>query len=187
MMKKAYKIIPVIALIALVLIFTIYFLTREKTYDSSLLTLEQLKQGEEYQFDEITWNISAKEVSSLLPYYLLKDTQKTPVPTNITYYKSRNYYVLDGQSATASFEFHSDELKILKFDFHLDENYEEWFEKQVAGLTQLYGPESDKMENVSEQFNSVGYKWQNDNTTLQIILLTGNNIHPSATIGIGIK
>ena len=72
MMKKAYKIIPVIALIALVLIFTIYFLTREKTYDSSLLTLEQLKQGEEYQFDEITWNISAKEVSSLLPYYLLK-------------------------------------------------------------------------------------------------------------------
>lgn len=188
-MKNKYKLflIILIPLIVLALVFTIYFLTQEKNYNNSTLRLEQFKQSVEYQFDEITWNMSTKEVSGLLPYPLLKDTQKAPALADITYYKSKNFYILDGQRAVASFEFHSDKLKILKFDFFLDENYEEWFEKQVTELTQLYGPQSDKMENASEQFNSIGYKWQTDKTMLQIILLKGSNIHPSVTIGIGIR
>ena len=92
-----------------------------------------------------------------------------------------------GRSATAAFEFHDGGLSTVKFSFHLGEDYEEWIAEQVQTLTSLYGQETDKMENSSDGFASKGYRWDTENTSLQIILMTGEKIKPSGTIVVGVK
>ena len=43
------------------------------------------------------------------------------------------------------------------------------------------------MENSSDGFASKGYRWDTENTSLQIILMTGDKIKPSGTIVVGVK
>ncbi len=47
--------------------------------------------------------------------------------------------------------------------------------------------ETDKMENSSDGFASKGYRWDAEDTSLQIILMTGDKIKPSGTIVVGVK
>lgn len=177
-----------ISFVALTLIIITAFLIRGKTYN---LKLEQLKQEEEYQFDALAWNMSFEEVNRKLPYSLTVDEGRIPAPEGMAFYNSKRVYDLYGKQAVASFEFHSDALKIIQFDFDLDENYEAWFDKLVTELTNLYGPESDKKENAGEnvlgQFHSIVYTWETEHTMLQITLSTGNKISPNGMIGLAIK
>lgn len=57
-------------------------------------------------------------------------------------------------------------------------------ERDVKELIQLFGTENDKMENASEHFSTIGYKWETENTMLQLILMTGDTINPSAAIAV---
>ena len=51
----------------------------------------------------------------------------------------------------------------------------------------LCGEANEVLESELSTMTYKGYKWETDKTTLQIILLTGNSINPSAMIGVGIK
>lgn len=181
----------VLVLLALSVIATYIF--HKNRHDINTLTIEQFKTGEEYQLDNVEWNISYDELKSVLPFTLEEDTARVPAPEGYAFYNSKNSFDLYGQQAIASFEFQSDALKIIQFNFNFtpEENHEEWFDKLVTELTSLYGPESDRKENSGEnpigQFSSIVYTWETDNTKLQINLLTGDKISPNGMIGLAVK
>lgn len=190
-MKKKTGIIIGISIIILLLILAVIYAvasSQDKTENEKVpLSLEGFQQNGEYQYDEIAWKLSQEEVSKIWQYTWEEDNSRDPLPADVTFYKSSNAFLLDGQTATATFEFQNDELQIIQFAFALDDKYSEWFENQVEKLTQLYGAESEKMENTSELFNSIGYKWETDTTTLQLILMTGEGSKPNALLGVGLK
>jgi len=189
--KSNHKTIPILVLFSLALFITTYLLLNYvgDNHNYGLpLTLDQFKQSDKYQYNEIEWGSSVDSVTALLPYPITTDSNISgALPENVVYYKSQNRFFLDGQSSSAAFEFYDGKLKTVKFDFHLDENYAEWFDAQVEKLLQLYGKENDKMAQSSSTLCSKGYKWETDDTTLQIILLTGTSIKPAATLGVGVK
>lgn len=178
-------IIPVVA--ALMLLCAIIFIIKTRGYNDVVLSLDSLKSDNIYQFNDIKWGMSVEEVNRKLPNKLQENTARTVSSENIAFYTSKNRYLLDEQSSYASFEFNNDELKIIQFSFHLHDDYHQWFENQVKKLTELYGTESEKMENASDKMQSIGYRWDTDTTTLQLILMTGDSIKPAATLGVGLK
>lgn len=182
MKGKFYKIIPFILLIMLLIPACSYDNSKSRT-----LSLEHLKNdNNEYQYEDIEWGMSAESVTKSLPYAIKINTENN-APENITFYDSEVPFDLNGQKGTASFEFHDDKLAIVDFNFHLNGDYEQWFKTLTEELTQLYGTESDKKESSSDRFNSVVYIWETDNTMLQIALMTGGSIKPSAMIGVFTK
>ncbi|MBE5869444.1 MAG: hypothetical protein E7293_10915 [Lachnospiraceae bacterium] len=190
-MKKGAGTVILLFVIALLII--LHF-PKKETYDDTTLSLESLQSDGEYQFGNIEWRLSLPWVNDKLPYHLAQDTtkgqpDKKKFTYNINYYKTKNRYVLDGQAAKATFEFVAGSLEVIKFNFHLDDDYQQWFEDQVAKLQQLYGAESDKIETFSQELNikTIGYRWDTDRTTLQFLLTTGDTIHPSATLGLAFK
>ena len=189
-MKKKTKVIAIFsAIVVLLLSATIVCFLQNKDYKDVELSLNSFQSDIEYQYDDVKWLSSVQEVNKHLPYSLNKDPQREIVDESINYYTSKNKYILDGQSASASFQFVKDQLQIIQFSFILDENSDQWFEDQVTNLQQLYGKETDTLNSSSEQLQlkSVGYRWDTDNTSLQIILLTGDNKTPSVTLSIGVK
>lgn len=183
-------ILPIAVLAAAALIAAFWFFHRagDEHDHTSPLSLEQFKLADQYQYGDIEWGSPVNRVMSALPYSITADSRISGnLPEHVSYYISGNQLSLDGQSALASFEFYDNKLQTVKFDFHLDENYEEWYNKQVEALRQLYGKESDQMENSSSTMSSKGYKWEAGDTTLQLILLTGTSIKPAATLGVGVK
>lgn len=191
--KRKTLLVTLIALVLLAIAIIAVFIFRGNQHGVRTLSLEQFKQGEEYQFDGAEWNMSYKEVNRALPFALETDAVRVPAPEGITFYNSKNRFDLYGKTGFASFEFQSDALKIIQFNFNFnpDEDYEAWFDQLVTELTNLYGPESDKKESDGEnaigQFNSIVYTWETDNTMLQINLLTGNKISPNGMIGVATK
>ena len=188
-MKKKSLIIVLTVLIAVALMLALYFVFAGNSVDSIELSLEDFKSNGEYQYSEIAWGASVAQVNEALPYALEEeDSSRTPpASTGYTFYKSKNAYTLDGQSTVASVQFHDDALQVIQFAFHAGQNYQQWFESQVAELTRLYGAHSDKAENASDMFESTLYTWSTDNSMLQIVLLTGKNVAPTVTISVGAK
>lgn len=78
------------------------------------------------------------------------------------------------------------ELSQFLYAFHLGETYDEWFETQCDNLRQLYGEETSWNINYSSitKMKSQTYRWDLGDTTLQLIMMTGETINPSATLGI---
>lgn len=185
MKKKNYKIWVVFAILLVVAVGIGLFVKFGNK--SKELSLAKFKNAEnEYQYEDISWGLSPEDVRKKLPYKIEKDTEVDPLPENTAYYKMKERVQVDGQAATMSLEFYDDKLSIVKFDFHLDENYQKWFDKQVKELKKLYGEESEKIENSSEELKSAGYKWETDHTRLQISIITGSGITPSGTIAVGL-
>lgn len=181
-----FTIVFILAIVALVFIYG-------KRNSTKPLSLQQFKQGESYQFNDVSWNISFEEASRKLPFKLVTDPGRVPAPEGYAFYNSKNSFDLYGKQAIASIEFQSDALKVIQFTFNFDsdEDYETWFKQLLTELTELYGPESDKKENSGEnplgQFSSIVYTWETDNSMLQISLLTGNKISPNVMIGLAVK
>ena len=96
------------------------------------------------------------------------------------------YNGLQGQNAILKLQFVDGELSQFLYAFHLDENYDEWFETQCDNLRQLYGEETSWNINYSSitKMKSQTYRWDLSDTTLQLIMMTGETINPSATLGI---
>ena len=180
--KNMILIAPI--LLVIIVIISVRFFDNSKVTE---LSLESLKSGDEYCYEDLKWGMSKADVKKIISYKLQIDTSRRPFPDGVIYYKANTIFVLDDQNASVTYAFQNDKLEIIKFNFHLNEDYMQWFEKQVNQLTKFYGSESQKMENVSDQYQSIGYKWETENTTLQLIMMTGSTINPSAVIGIGIR
>lgn len=187
-MKKKSIIIILTVLIAVALMLALYFVFAGNSVDSIELSLEDFKSNGEYQYSGIAWGASVAQVNEALPYALEEDSSRTPpASTGYAFYKSKNAYTLDGQSTVASVQFRDDALQVIQFAFHAGQNYQQWFESQVAELSRLYGAHTDKAENASDIYESTVYTWSTDNSMLQIVLLTGKNVAPTVTISVGAK
>lgn len=101
-------------------------------------------------------------------------------------YVANETFNLQGQNAILKLQFVDGELSQFLYAFHLDENYDEWFETQCDNLRQLYGEETSWNINYSSitKMKSQTYRWDLSDTTLQLIMMTGETINPSATLGI---
>lgn len=187
-MKKKSMIIILAVLIAVVWMLALYFFFAGSSVDSIDLSLEDFRSNGVYQYSGIAWGASVAQVNEALPYALEADSSRTPpASTGYAFYTSKNAYTLDGQSTTASLQFHDGTLQVIQFAFHVGQNYQQWFESQVAELSRLYGAHNDKAENASDIFESTVYTWSTDNSMLQIVLLTGKNIAPTVVISVGAK
>lgn len=189
--KKLLWIVPILVVAVIALLLVISFrVGREKAAtggDGSIaILLEQLKNGDEYCYKELEWGSSVQSIEKLFPCEIEKNTDSS-LPNNLAIYNAKTPFVLNDVIGTVSCEFQDDKLKSIKFSCHLGEDCWQWFDARVEELIRLYGKESDKMENSSDKYSSVGYKWDTNDTTLQIILMTGDSVTPSFTLGVGAK
>lgn len=184
-MKKKITVIVSIIVLALIITLALCFLVFNKKDNSDrVLSLGALKYKGEYQYAGLEWGLSSSQVKRKLPFSIAERTEIEPLNEHYTIYKSESLFTLDGSSSVATFEFYDDKLQMISFDFQLDDNYMEWFEGQVAGLTDLYGAATKKTENSSDKSNIIGYIWNTDTTTLQMFLVASGE---NATIRIGIS
>lgn len=177
---------------AIIMVVVLIFILIPKNQNKAVpLDLTQLKTADEnYQYRDIAWESSVDDVIKQLDFEIVSMNEKMGADGSdqaVAYFESVNTFELDQQNAVASLEFQDNKLQIVKFDFHLDENHQDWFDNQVARLTELNGEASETLDNANEMFKTKGYKWDTEHTTLQIILVSGNNRNPSATIGVGRK
>ena len=145
-MKKSIFII-----ITVLLMFNPYTVYAKHTHQtqsqtaSISISLDDLKDDGQYQYNGLKWKSKLKDVKKEIPYT----------------------------------------LKPLKYE-NLSANYDEWFETQCDNLRQLYGEETSWNINYSSitKMKSQTYRWDLSDTTLQLIMMTGETINPSATLGI---
>ena len=148
------------------------------------LHLEKLKSAENYQFENLEWGMSPKEVEVLLPYGLEASNKNMDI-RKINEFRTRNKYELAQQSGRAYFCFESDGLQLVRFVFVINDNYQEWFMDCVEELTELYGMEAEitnLTESGYEELSGMGYRWDAHDTTLQINVLQSSD--GSATVNI---
>lgn len=185
-MKKKIVLIILAVLIVAAMLLTLYFVfAGDKCVE---LSLGDFKSNGEYQYHEIAWGSSPDQVKEALSDTLEEDAvRKPPASTGYIFYKTKTEYRLDGISTNASVQFHDGALETFQFSFRFEQNHQVWFDNQVAELTSLYGAPTEKKENASDMFESTLYEWSTDNSTLQIVLLTGKYINPTVTISVGMK
>lgn len=187
-MKKSIFII-----ITVLLMFNPYTVYAKHTHQtqsqtaSISISLDDLKDDGQYQYNGLKWKSKLKDVKKEIPY-TLKPLKYENLSAN---YKEQVYVVnetfnLQGQNAILKLQFVDGELSQFLYAFHLDENYDEWFETQCDNLRQLYGEETSWNINYSSitKMKSQTYRWDLSDTTLQLIMMTGETINPSATLGI---
>ncbi len=79
---------------------------------------------------------SLEDVKKALPYELTEG-MKWEADGEYVEYNADTSFELGDHSATTAFEFHEGGLSMVKFSFHLGEDYEEWLAEQVQALTSL--------------------------------------------------
>ena len=86
----------------------------------------------------------------------------------------------------SSFDEVKEKLENRVSEYEVEGDYETWFQRQIDSLTDLYGEESVKEETENEDlgFETVLYKWDYENTSLQAVLTTGEDVKPAAAIGV---
>ena len=158
-----------------------YLLESSEELDLTI-DLKKIKDGKEYRFEKLLWDISFEKVQDALPYSLLEDTSKTQTQDGYSYYISEYKHTLYRQTAVVSFEFYEDKLKMVKFTFAPEgkkRKVETFFEGIVDTLVDVCGHESVKVEDDTDGY--VGYQWNGDNTVLQV-----NMVDAYVIISVGI-
>ncbi len=185
-MKKRIIIIIVLTLVALFLAG--YFLLIKDA--ASELSLEQLKSEEQYQYGKLIWGMSRRETENVLGYKLTEDESRQTSASDKSYYLAPNTVTLNKYKATVSFEYYKNELNTVKLQFRVGEDGAEWFEDTVKQLTALYGEKSDSVDNTADVFDKavriMGYKWDTEETTLQILMISGEAT-PTVVLGVGVR
>ena len=178
----AKKKIFVVGLLLLAVIIGVgaYFIGRNT---KKKLSLEDLRQEGEYQYLQLEWGISVEDAKRKLKIPMETDPSRIPAPDKFEFYKTKECFVLDGQTADASLEFKDNRLQALQFSFEIDENAEEWFIKQIGQLQELFGTESEALESDGGPFRSRSYKWETEKTTLQVVLIYGTNANVIFSLG----
>ncbi len=194
-MVKWIKRILLIVIFAVLVYSILYILSavyNKKAIEADVMTfeLQQLYKDGEFQFGDFKWGMSVEEVNAQMPY-LLESFTESYTNRKIIEYTPQNTYVMDGKKCKSFFQFEEEKLTMIQHSFRVDEDYEEWFEMLIEQLTLLYGKESGKTELFGEEnkINSIGYRWDTSETTLQIVLITGNTAshHPSIIISVAKK
>lgn len=152
------------------------------------VSLEKFRNGSsEYQYGDILWNSSFDEVKEKLEDRVSEyEVEGTLPDSEYRYLKHTAVQELEGQKGELYFEFLNDRLQAVRYDFSLEGDYETWFQRQIDSLTDLYGEESVKEETENEElgFTERFCKWEHGKTSLQAVLMTGENVKPSATIAV---
>lgn len=152
------------------------------------VSLEKFRNGSsEYQYGDILWNSSFDEVKEKLEDRVSEyEVEGTLPDSEYRYLKHTAVQELEGQKGELYFEFLNDRLQAVRYDFSLEGDYEIWFQRQIDSLTDLYGEESVKEETENEElgFTERLCKWEHGKTSLQAVLMTGENVKPSATIAV---
>lgn len=190
--KKRFTGFILVAVIAVVVLAAIctFLLVRRGKHSDAEISLDQLSTGGEYKFEGLEWGISAEEAARQLSFGIEPDEYRNDYegPAGTVFYKAKNGFTLDGQTAIGTFEFQDGKLAIVKFDFdfrHMEEQeYEQWFEALSAEMFRVYGEESRSFENANDQFRSKGYIWETEETMLQISFSAGDSFYPGAVLGV---
>ena len=152
------------------------------------VSLERFRNdSSEYQYGDIPWRSSFDEVKEKLENRVSEyEVEGTLPDSEYRYLKHAADQELEGQQGELYFEFSNDRLQAVRYDFSLEGDYETWFQRQIDSLTDLYGEESVKEETENEDlgFETVLYKWDYENTSLQAVLTTGEDVKPAAAIGV---
>lgn len=152
------------------------------------VSLEKFRNGSsEYQYGDILWNSSFDEVKEKLEDRVSEyEVDGTLPDSEYRYLKHTAVQELEGQKGELYFEFLNDRLQAVRYDFSLEGDYKTWFQRQIDSLTDLYGEESVKEETENEElgFTERLCKWEHGKTSLQAVLMTGENVKPSATIAV---
>ena len=137
--------------------------------------LRKLKQGEEYYFAEMFWNITLEQVKGIVPYDLIEDTSAIHLPEGFAYYVSEDKHELFGQTATATYEFYKDQLKMVQITFATDEKMlKKLFDSIVETFTEVYGQESKREGNDTNV--PIKFIWSGKSTMLQVDMIASRVI-----------
>lgn len=154
------------------------------------VSLERFRNDSaEYQYSDIPWKSSFDEVKEKLEDRASEyEVEGTLSDSEYRYLKHTAVQELEGQKGELYFEFLNDRLQAVRYDFSLEGDYETWFQRQIDSLTDLYGEEYTKEETENEElgFEEILCKWEYENTSLQAVLITGEEVKPAATIGVTI-
>ena len=150
--------------------------------------LADLKQGDEYQFGPFPlstsfYKLEPWDARNKLSSYT-QDGNSIYDPSVVQkFVLSREECLLEGKRFSAVYEFLHDELIDIKFDFPSEKNIAEQFESFVAEFTDLFGPESNRIEN--QETGALTYTWQADKTRLKFSLDYLSDGTKDMTISIG--
>ena len=135
------------------------------------IELADLKQGQEFQFGNIPWGASLKEVKALIPYSL---QWRSRGETDL--YKAEQHLFM-GKSTSVTLEFRDDML----FEVELSYAYGRR-KKKVKGIveeiTELFGPASKIVGPVRDitEYEHLYYYWETDNTMLNVDFRMSANV-----------
>lgn len=170
----------VIAALALVIIFV-------PLRDASALSLQDFYNGTEFAYREAVWGTDVKAVKKALPFRIVKDGSRGENDAGWTYYTAKPRFHLDGMEAVVTVELENDALRVVRFDFTADENYQAWFDAQAAALEALYGDDCECLQSQNGQLASTIYRCETDTSSLQLTLMTQKSGKPAITLGVAAK
>ncbi len=182
--KRFTRVIPIVITAAVaVAAFFLLAVREKKAGDDTSLSLAQFTYDGEYGYEDLEWGMSEDEVVKRLPYAIERDKEMSS--DEWTVYKSVSAVMLNGQGATATFEFEDGGLAMAQLNFYLGNDYQQWYDTLSEEMLQKYGEESRRLENTNGQFSSWGYSWDSEETMLQIVLMTGDSIKPAGSVAVG--
>lgn len=191
MKRTCFKKILIISIVSILLLAGILFLiVYHQMHRTIHLSFDIFQSNEEFQYKDIEWGASVEEVNEKFPFSFKQNTARIPAPENYLFYDITNLFVLDGMKGTSVCEFYNGEFQLIEFYFYFDKDSEEympWFEKQVADLKALYGPEDKRGGVKSEEsdWNSDVYVWKTNNTQLQFSIMYGENTRTMVFFAVG--
>ena len=182
--------ITIIILLSITAIYFIFYVLKNWEVKKEIIeiSLEQMEDSGEYQFDTLEWGMSVDEVAARLPKDIVANHNDT-IYDKITQYSPKNLYGLDGQSSKCFLQFNSGALQQVQLSFNINEGYKEWFQLRVDEAKRLFGEESDTLELIDGPggINSLGYRWDTSETTLQIVVMWGKTDESSVIISVAKK
>lgn len=147
----------------------------------------------EFQYPDVLWSGSIEETLEKFEGMTFEETEVAQDGER-RYYSSIMPVEIDGKNSKIMLEFNNDQLELIRLNFVFaeDKDGSEWFYSQLEKCTEIYGepadvknsesPASDKLPS----FSTEGYRWTTDHTTLQMILVSGEDARPSVMIGLGL-
>lgn len=190
-MKKILKRLVLIGGILAVALVVALAIVGKKQAEAAKLDFDvlQFQTNGEFQYGELAFGASCNAVFSQTGTALAADHSRAPFPMNGAFYRLDEQYILVGQKADVLLDFYDDQLTVVRLSFRLEGEYEQWFSQLTEHLQRCYGPAQETLNTVSPETGiaTTGYKWDTENTTLQVVLQQGDSIAPSAAISMGTR
>ena len=161
-----------------------------QSVDKQELSLDKFTLSDgSYGFADLPFGQSQSDIEEQLSI-TFNNSQQTA--ENIVLCALPDYYQYDGQPVRLSLEFNQDALRTLMFTISSDDAADEIYHDVADSLTELYGQPTETIENDGSQQNGIagkGIRWDSTSgtsTSLQVILMSGDQIEPSVSIGVGL-